>query len=765
MTVVVRERLVVTGIVQGVGFRPHLARLAEELGLAGRCHNDSVCVIAAVEGPAAAIAAFRRRAVDEAPPMARIASIEARGEQPTGEIGFHIVESGPADGVRTMVPPDAATCAACLAEMRDPHNRRFRHPFITCTHCGPRLTITLDLPYDRPVTTMAGFPLCEACAQEYADPHDRRFHAQPISCHACGPTLAFVEAAPRDTAVGAEDPLAAAQAALRDGRILAVKGIGGYHLVCDATSAAAVTRLRERKRRPHQPLAVMVPDLDTAQRIVEVPADAEPLLLGPERPIVLLPKATDSPVAAEVAPALGDLGVLLPYTPLHHLLLDGLPPLVVTSGNRSGEPLAYRDEDAFARLAGIADAFLTHDRPIAVPCDDSVIAWSDHGPVPIRRSRGFAPVAIDLGPSPTNPTVLAAGAEIKNTAALVRDGRAFLSAHLGDLASLETRQAYAAATDQMLRFHRSAPQLVVADLHPGYASRAWASEFADSLGAPLRLVQHHHAHLASLAAEHGRLDDEGPGLLGLVLDGTGYGCDGGIWGGELLRLGNGGTTAERLGHLAELPLPGGDAGVRNPVRVAAATLTRLGIDLDGTPLAEELGADERAVFGAARDWPLTSSAGRLFDVVSAMLGVRHRVTYEAQAAVELEALAARARRPVAPLPAAEVAGGVLDHAPWLAALTARVRAGEQPDRLARAFHEALADGLARLALDAATAGRIGTIGLSGGVFANRLLTGLLIERLETAEIEVLTHRLVPCGDGGLSLGQAAIGLRLAERKE
>lgn len=745
----VRSRLVVRGIVQGVGFRPYVATLAADLGLAGSCHNDSSCVVIELEGASHSVAEFERRLRPEAPPLARITSVIATAEPPTGATRFIIEHSDEGTGVRTMVPADAATCADCLREMHDPADRRYRHPFITCTHCGPRFTITTDLPYDRPLTTMAGFPLCTECEAEYADPHNRRFHAQPISCHVCGPQLEWIGPGT------ASSPVDAARAALLDGQIVAVKGIGGYHLFCDATNDDAVLRLRDRKHRPHQPFAIMVQDLDQAREVVDVPAGAESTLTGIERPIVLLPRNKSGLIASSVAPALSELGVMLAYTPLHHLLLEGMPPMVATSGNASGEPLAWRDDDAILRLQSIADAFLTHDRPIAVPCDDSVVRWHGAGAVLIRRSRGFAPLPIRLEVGGDH-VVLAAGADLKNTFALTRDGDAWLSGHLGDLGDLAAQLGQEAATQQMLRFHRASPEAVVADRHPGYASHAWARRLADDLGVPLILVQHHHAHLASLAAEHGRLDDD---ILGLVLDGTGYGCDGGIWGGELLQLKRRGTEAARLGHLAELPLPGGDHGVRNPVRVAAAALAEFGIDPRTTTVGAALTAPEARLFSGKAEWPRTSSAGRLFDVASAILGVRPRITYEAQAAVELEALAARS--PVTAklaVPAVRTADEslVLDASATLRALAVR-RADADVAALARGFHAAMAVGLTELAINGALRSGCTTIGLSGGVFANTLLLELLVPRLERVGLEVLTHRIVPPGDGGISLGQAAIG--------
>lgn len=774
-----RRRLVVRGIVQGVGFRPHVLRLAEDLGLAGTCCNDATSVVIEVEGRPRDLETFEHLLEVEAPPLARIFSVDGTDLAASGQTGFSIVGSTTTGGARTMVPPDTAVCEACLSEMRDPADRRHRHPFITCTDCGPRFTITRDLPYDRPATTMAPFALCPACASEYADPHDRRHHAQPIACHDCGPTLRVTTPAGRVIAEGTEASLLAGIAALRGGAIVAIKGVGGYHLACDAASCTAATVLRRRKDRPDQPFAVMVRDLAVADRLVEVGGGAG-VLASPERPIVLLPRRAGAPVADCVAPGLDELGVLLPYAPLHHLLFADLPDgspgapevLVMTSGNLSGEPLCFDDADALARLGSIADVFLSHDREIAVPCEDSVVAWHrtdrEAYAVPMRRSRGYAPLPVQLPAGDGAGVVLAAGAEVKNTFALARDGLAFVSAHVGDLGSLESRTAYEHATAQLLRFHRSAPDLVVADLHPGYASRAWAAVFAADLGVPLHGVQHHHAHLASLAGEHGRLGDP---ILGVVLDGTGYGCDGGIWGGELLLLGDGGRSAERLAHLGVVPLPGGDAGVRNPVRTAALAMLAAGLELDDSPVAAALDPAERVflegIAGSELGWVATSSAGRLFDVVAALLGVRGRVTYEAQAAIELEATARRHRSSYGdatvglPLPLAVSPAGLptLDPDPLVRALVVAVREGVPTGLLAWSFHVTLATALTDLASTLAAERGVPTVGLSGGVLANRVLLGLMTAALEDVGLEVLTHRLVPPSDGGLALGQVAVGVR------
>lgn len=775
-----RRRLVARGVVQGVGFRPHVLRLAESLGLSGTCRNDATSVVIEVEGVPAQVEEFGRRLESDAPPLARILSVDTADFAASGRSGFTIAPSTTSSGARTMVPPDTAVCADCLAELADAADRRFRHPFISCTNCGPRFTITLDLPYDRPATTMATFPMCTPCAAEYADPRDRRHHAQPIACHDCGPTLRVTAPGGRVLASGTEASLLATVAALQAGAVVAIKGIGGYHLACDATSCTAATVLRHRKNRPDQPFALMVRDLAVAESLVEV-GDAADLLTSPERPIVLLPRRADAPVADCVAPGLDELGVMLPYAPLHHLLFadlpngsPGAPPvLVMTSGNLSGEPLCFDDADALDRLGRIADVFLAHDREIAVPCEDSVVTWHDGAALPVRRSRGYAPLPVPLDAGPTGAgsgaVVLAAGSEIKNTFALARDAMAFVSAHIGDLGTLESRAAYERATAQLLGFHRSSPDLVVADLHPGYASRSWAQAFAHDLGVPLLGVQHHHAHLASLAAEHGRLDEP---LLGVVFDGTGYGCDATVWGGELLLLGEGGRSTRRVGHLGTVRLPGGDAGVRNPVRTAGLAMLAAGLDLADSPVGDALGPDELAtlpaLFSSGTGWVATSSVGRLFDVVSALLGVRPRITYEAQAAIELETVARRWRAAhgpdvfALPLPVQPGADGGLarlDPDPLVRAVVIGQRDGVPAGQLAWSFHACLATATADLAATLAAAHGVTTIGLTGGVFTNRLLLGLVQGHLGDAGFEVLTHRLVPANDGGLALGQLAVGVR------
>lgn len=775
-----RRRLEVRGVVQGVGFRPHVATLATSLGLSGTCHHDLAAVLIDVEGPASVVATFERRLVAQAPALARISSIRGVDLPPSGAArGFAIVSSTESAGEPGLLPPDTATCAECLAELRDPADRRYRHPFIGCTDCGPRLTVAIDLPYDRSSTTMAGFALCPRCLAEYSDPADRRYHAQPISCRDCGPVLTARSPEGAVVASGDEETLAAVVWALHAGWIVAIKGVGGYHLACDAGNDRAVAMLRTRKHRPEQPLAVMAKDLATAEAIAEV-GSAGPLLTCPERPIVLLPMRHDSGlISAGVAPGLDMIGVMLPQTGLHDLLFTDLPVgapgapdvLVMTSGNPNGEPICHTDADARERLWSIADLFCEHSREIAAPCDDSVIAWDESiGAIPVRRSRGFTPLPVPL--DQPGVVVLAAGGEIKNTVTLVRDGQAFGSAHVGDLGASAGGRAHRRATEQLLRFHRAEPDLVVADQHPGYTSRTWAVDYAARTGVPLLEVQHHHAHLASLAAERDRLDRP---LLGLVFDGSGYGCDATIWGGELLVLTEGGTRMERLGHLGTVRLPGIESGIRHPVRTAALALLDAGLALARTPLAEQLSGVEISaltrMYRAGTGVVSTTSVGRLFDVVSALLSVRPRSGYEAQAAIELESIGRRWRRDhpdATPLPLAlpvrlDPRLPTIDPVPLIRQLLELTGAGASAGEISWAFHQSLAVASADLALMAADSTGIREVGLSGGVFVNRILLDACIRELRERDLEPLWHRTVPSTDGGLSLGQAAVGARWLSR--
>ncbi|WP_432840247.1 carbamoyltransferase HypF [Dactylosporangium sp. CA-092794] len=757
----------VTGVVQGVGFRPFVHRLAVELGLTGFVGNAAQAVVGEVEGDAGAVAAFLRRLRTDAPPLARIAQVRTRtvAAPPRPGGGFAIVASSAGAGPRTLVGPDVATCPACLAELFDPGDRRYRHPFITCTDCGPRFTIIRDLPYDRPSTTMAGFPMCPACRSEYETVTDRRYHAQPIACADCGPALWFEQDGLRVT--GSDAAVAEAQRALMAGRIVAVKGIGGYHLACRADDEEAVRRLRERKLRDQKPFAVLAADLATARRLAFVDDDEALALTGPARPIVLLRRRGDAAVTAGVAPGNPWLGVMLPGNPVQHLLLAQVPglslappdALVYTSANLSEEPLCFDDEDAITRLPHLADAVLTHDRPIHVPCDDSVVRVVDGQELPLRRARGYAPLPVPLGRA--LPPVLAVGGELKNTCCVLDGEYAFCSAHIGDMGSLATLRAFDRAAAQLTALRRVTPVVLAADAHPGYQTRAWAERHA---AAP-QLVQHHHAHVVSLLAEHGRI---GEPVIGVAFDGTGFGTDATVWGGEFLLVGADPATFTRVGHLLPVDLPGGDAAVRNPCRTALAYLAAAGAgwDPDLPPVAAcdpaELSVVRRQLATSAMR---SSSMGRLFDAVASLLGVRQRIGYEAQAAIELEDLAGSgAGNPAAPLPPFGLTGdGLLDHRPVIRGLIERVRAGADRAALAEAFHRAVADAVVAGATRAAEATGVRTVGLTGGVFQNVRLTRLCRDRLGAAGFAVLTHRLVPPNDGGLALGQAVVAGFVAAR--
>jgi hydrogenase maturation protein HypF len=785
-----RRRFVVTGVVQGVGFRPFVHRTATDLGLTGFVGNDARAVFIEAQGTPDVLAEFERRLSVQAPPLAFITGISTEQAAPHAEDSFLIVASAPATGTRTLVPPDVATCDACLRELFDPANRRYRHPFITCTDCGPRFTIIRDLPYDRPQTTMAAFPMCDRCAAEYQDQADRRFHAQPIACHDCGPRLHFAH---DGTTVGDPDEaIAAAQRVLAQGGIVAVKGIGGYHLACRADCPEAVTRLRERKARVGKPFALLTRNTSTARLLAEIDPAQRRALTSPARPIVLLRRLAGAPVATEVAPGNPLLGIMLPYTPVHHLLLAPVPgstepvpaTLVLTSANVSDEPLVFEDAAAAELLPALADAVLSHDRPIHVPCDDSVVRVLPDGELPIRRSRGFAPLPVPLdGPL---PPVLAVGGELKNSVCLTDGDSAFCSAHIGDMGNLATLRAFDRAVAQLTTVHQVAPEVIAADLHPAYLTRKWAEDHSGQPDEPaLHLIQHHHAHVASLLAEHGRL---GTPAVGVAFDGTGYGTDGAVWGGEFLLTGEDPADFERAGHLREVALPGGDAAVRNPCRMALSYLSAASLSWQpALPPVAACTDDERSVIAAqlasASGTVPCTSMGRLFDAVASLLGVRHRISYEAQAAIELEIAAEQAadtdvvlfaqrllqgRSPLRPgvyggslLPAGP--DGVIDHRPLIRTLAGEVLAGTPVPVLARAFHLAVADTVAASADRIARERGIRTVGLTGGVFQNVLLTRLCTQRLVARDLEVLVHRLVPPNDGGLALGQAAVAALAARR--
>ncbi|MDH6128308.1 carbamoyltransferase HypF [Kitasatospora sp. GP82] len=767
-----RRRVAVQGVVQGVGFRPFVFGLATELGLAGHVTNTGEGVLAEIEGSPEAVLAFCRRIRSDAPPLAEVHALAQEVLDATGDPGFAIVASRDTGSRRAVIPPDTATCADCLAELADPADRRYRHPFITCTNCGPRYTIVTGLPYDRANTTMARFPMCPDCAREYADPADRRFHAQPVACHACGPRLRLVEAGGRTRATGGEAP-AAARRLLAEGAILAVKGIGGYHLACDAADGTAVALLRRRKARGDKPFALMAGQLSDIEPLVHLSEAERRLLGGPVRPIVLLRRRSGgAPPAEAVAPRSPDLGVMLPYTPLHRLLfgLPGDPPgprlLVMTSGNLSGEPIVTDDAEALERLAPLADAWLTHDRPIQVPCDDSVVRVWEGEVLPVRRSRGYAPLPVAL-PLPV-PAVLATGGDLKNAFALAEGRSACLSGHIGDMDDLATLRAFDEAVGHVRELTGVEPVLLATDRHPGYRSAQWAARRSAAGATPVVRVQHHHAHIASVMAEHG-LDGSLP-VIGVAFDGTGYGDDGAVWGGEVLVADYDGFR--RFGQLAYVPLPGGDAAVERPYRTALAHLHVAGLPWEADlPCTLACPEDERPLLRRQLERGFncvpTSSMGRLFDAVSSLAGVCHRAGYEAQAAVELEAAATavdESRQAYGfELGRGDVESGaaelVADPSPVLAAVVADLRSGASPGAIALRFHRAVAGLVHALCVRARRAYALETVALSGGVFANTLLLSDCAEVLRRDGFTVLVHRRVPPNDGGLALGQLMVAAR------
>jgi hydrogenase maturation protein HypF len=705
-----RRRYHVRGVVQGVGFRPFVFGLATWHGLVGFVLNDGEGVVIEAEGETSSLDSFAASLVRDAPALARVATLTTERVEPIGEASFSVAASRTRAGSRAtaLVPPDVATCDDCMRELFDPADRRYLYPFVNCTLCGPRFTIVRAVPYDRQNTTMAGFPLCPDCRREYEDPSDRRFHAEAIACPACGPRLSM----PVDDAV----------ALLLQGAVLAVKGLGGFHLACDATSEEAVAFLRARKQREEKPFALLT---TAPEELCAVTPEEWALLRSRERPIVLMRRHRHARVAPAVAPGSPWLGVMLPYTPLHHLLAVGVGrPLVLTSGNISDEPIAFEDDEACARLAGIVDGFLTHDRPIERRCEDSVVRVG----FPLRRSRGYTPVGLPLPVAAARP-ILAVGAELKSTFCVARGADAYLSAHMGDLDSELAYRAFRADIDLYLAMLGVEPEVVAHDLHPEYLSTKWAfDQDADMVG-----VQHHHAHATACLAEHGLA---GP-TLALVFDGTGYGTDGTLWGGELLLCDL--TGFERLAHLEPVPLPGGEAAIREPWRVAAMHLERVGLPVPWP--AWQLVRESLKLSP-----PLASGMGRLFDAVAAVLGVRERVSYEGQAAVELEHLAGTVPGQPYPWTFGDTSGLV-------AVCASELSAGQDRRVIAARFHETVAAAAAAACVEV---GACDTVVLSGGSFQNMRLLDSTRRRLEERGFTVLTHRLVPPNDGGISYGQAAV---------
>lgn len=753
----IRQRIFVRGMVQGIGFRPYVYRRALEHGLSGFVGNNSEGAFVEIEGSPEQAAVFLASLRESPPPHARIDGLEFTELAVLGEEGFRIVMSEQHEESSTPVSPDLAICGQCLSELFDPGNRRFRYPFLNCTHCGPRFTIIEGIPYDRPMTTMRGFAMCAECEAEYADPSDRRFHAQPNACWDCGPTVWLrghknVSAGTRQGFPQGNEAIDQTRALLAEGQIVAIRGIGGFHLACDATNEDAVARLRQRKGRVEKPFALMLRDLAAVHRIAVVSDKEARLLSGCERPIALLArrKRPEIEVAASIAPGNDLLGVMLPYTPLHYLLV-GETPLVMTSANRSDEPIVRANEEALERLSNLADAFLMHNRPIHVVCDDSVVRIHRGLELPMRRSRGYAPMPLPLGGP--GRSVLAVGGELKATFCITRDEYAYLSQHIGDLGSIETQEAFARAVDHFLTLFRIQPEAVACDLHPGYQSGAWAARFAESRDLPLVRVQHHEAHVASLMAEHGISDDQA--FLGVVFDGTGYGYDGAIWGGEFLLRQDG--VFRRAAHLRYVPLPGGDAAIRHPWRVAMSHLRSAGIDPEPWAAGHRSAAWRVLSQQLKRDLNCipTSSMGRLFDAVASVLHIREEVSYEAQAAIELEALCRNVE------PDTAYSFGVLNGPPeivdptpmWLQ-LVADMQDGVDEAQVAARFHAGVAAMVRDVAMRARQNAGVHTVGLSGGVFQNGVLLDGTLTLLESAGFRVHTHKVVPPNDGGIALGQA-----------
>lgn len=797
----------ITGIVQGVGFRPFVYSLATHLALTGWVKNTSAGVEIAVDGPPQAIQEFTSRLQEEAPPLARIDNFLVESRPTNGYTKFTIVHSEAIPHAFQPISPDVSVCNDCIEELFDPDDRRYRYPFTNCTNCGPRFTIIEDIPYDRPNTTMAAFDLCPDCMAEYSNPLDRRFHAQPVACPICGPQV-WLEFNPQtsdptnhlEINSGSSQPhgydaIITTQQLLRNGKIVAIKGLGGFHLACDATNLRAVKELRKRKLRVDKPFAVMMPNLNTIKKHCTVGETEAELLKSRERPILILPRRLVSNIVDEIAPNQETIGVMLPYTPLHYLLfadwndskssgIDDLLPLVLvmTSGNLSEEPIATDNDEARQRLSTLADAFLMHDRPIRTRCDDSVarifysggseVLSNNNHPTDItilRRSRGYAPTPLNI-PWEGKP-LLATGAELKNSFCLTRDQYAFLSHHIGDMENYETLLSFEDGIAHFERLFKIHPEALAYDLHPNYLATRYALERADREGMPAIGVQHHHAHIAACMAEHGLTGDQP--VIGVSFDGTGYGEDGAIWGGEFLIADY--AKYMRYAHLSYAPLPGSDVAIRKPARIALAYLWHAGIDWDTdlAPLAFFSGKELVALRSQLENninTPMTSSMGRLFDAVAALVNVRQQVNYEAQAAIELEALVDPSERKAYSFKLIHPGGNPaykanyhtpiqamqIDPKPMIADIISDLRGGLHIGKLSARFHNGLAVMVKDVCISMRKYSGIHRVALSGGVWQNMVLLQKTVELLRAAEFDVLLHSLIPPNDGGLALGQAAI---------
>ena len=766
-------RVHISGVVQGVGFRPFVHKLARRYNLRGWVRNTSAGVEIEVDGEQDVLDSFVKSLSDEAPPLSRVDEFTTSFRPASGFRSFDIIHSEAVEGAFQPISPDVAICDDCLRELFDPHDRRYRYPFINCTNCGPRFTIIKDIPYDRPKTTMATFAMCPDCEREYTDPANRRFHAQPVACPVCGPRVwlegndksgmidVHLQGQASDLSSDREDAIQRARVLLAQGHSLAIKGLGGFHLACDATNPQAVIELRIRKLRVDKPFALMMPDLESVEKHCVLGNAEQELLLSSARPIVLLRRRSGSKIAREVAPNQDWLGVMLPYTPLHYLLLektDGFSEaLVMTSGNLSEEPIATDNEEARGRLSSLADAFLMHDREIHIRCDDSVVrAFSEQSSkmntYPLRRSRGYSPFPVKL---PWDvPPLLATGAELKNTFCITNKNYAFLSHHIGDMENYETLQSFERGIEHFEKLFRVKPGAIACDLHPNYLATRYALERAQREGLPAFSIQHHHAHIAACMAEHG-LDGSRP-VIGVAFDGTGYGDDGEIWGGEFLVADYKGY--ERALHLEYFPLPGGEAAIKRPARTALALLWSLGFDWDErlAPVAkfsEEEGTMLRTQLERRINTPLTSSMGRLFDAAAALAGVRQKVNYEAQAAIEFEALADAAENRGYSFEA--VQNKVLVRTA-LEGLIKDVLAGTPVPIISARFHNGLAELVRVAAVNIKSRTGLNEVVLSGGVWQNIMLLRRTLSLLHNEGIVVYIHREAPTNDGGLSLGQAAI---------
>lgn len=747
-------RIHITGIVQGVGFRPFVYSLATRLSITGWVRNTSAGVEIEVDGTPGALDTFIHALREEAPPLARIDEFHVQDRAVNGFSDFEIIHSEAIPDAFQPISPDVSLCSDCLSELLDPGDRRHRYPFINCTNCGPRFTIIEDIPYDRPHTTMAPFEMCPECASEYEDPLDRRFHAQPVACPVCGPHI-WLEV-DGESVAQQEEALQTARRLLKEGKVLAVKGLGGFHLVCDATNPDAVSTLRRRKLRVDKPFALMMPDLATVEAHCTLDDAERELLQSHQRPIVILLRRSESKVTPKVAPGQDTLGIMLPYTPLHVLLIEpeeNFPPaLVMTSGNLSEEPIAIENEEARERLNDLADAFLLHDRRIRTRCDDAVVRTFDRAVYPLRRARGYAPFPVLL-PWKLPPT-LAVGAELKNTYCLTQARYAFLSHHIGDMENYETLRAFEDGVDHYERLFRVKPEILAYDLHPDYMATRYALARAEQEDLPAEGVQHHHAHIAACMAEHGV--PEGKSVIGVSFDGTGYGEDGAIWGGEFLLADY--RHFERPYHLMYIPLLGGEAAVRQPWRLALAWLIQA--DLDGdediAPI-DTVGPEAREMlkrmFEIRINAPLTSSMGRLFDAVSSLANVRQEINYEAQAAIELEALVDPDEEGVYPF---ALVDKNIDPVPVVREIVDDLRGSVSVPKIAARFHNGVAHMVDQICRAIRDQSDVKEVALSGGVWQNMVLLSRTVRLLRQSDFKVYVHRQVPTNDGGLSLGQAVV---------